>query len=197
MLPLNLTLLGFISLLYTTFIFGFIIYSLLKNTKKNKVLDDLVDWLFTPLKELEKIFRFIVTFFISKEQLFKFIDKILNILDYTILKHNYYFLILWLIPRCCLLLLLVLDIFYFKAFYYKYIFIHIGILLLFNRCIRFSLKNLKEEISEELTLKGNKVVAPYCFGYNEYLDSNEDEEEEDPLMPGDMVHYNVSEFLPS
>ena len=185
-LPLHLSIEGFFILLYIVFIFAFIIISLLFIKTSNPIIEKILDIVFIPIKELDKAIKNIP---IIKKHHEKFLIKIFPLLEYLINKTNIFFIIFWILPRIILLLVLGLDIFVFAKFEYRYKFLFIGLLLLFNRCFKYSLKNTKNQMYED----NNPFVRGIITKYYQYVHPSElepdfdPEDEEEGLLWGDMA----------
>jgi hypothetical protein len=104
---------------------------------------------------------------------------ILPYLEFLIIKTDLFYIIFWLFPRILLLLVLLLDVFVFHKFDYRYKFILIGLLLLFNRCFKYSLKNTKNQITTTMTPYVSHITTQYYPG----IDPIELAEDYDPNDP--------------
>ena len=56
-LPLNLSVLGFMLLLYLCLIYIYIIIALLYPRKANDILENIINWLFKPLSDFDKFLK--------------------------------------------------------------------------------------------------------------------------------------------
>lgn len=175
-LPLQLSIEGFFILVYIVFIFAYIIISLLFVKGSNTFIEKIIDIIFIPLKELDKGFKNIPFIKIFYE---KVLIRLMPILEFLIKKTDLFFILFWLFPRSILLLVLSLDIFVFKKFEYRYKFLFIGLLLLFNRCFKYSLKNTKNQMYDD--------IQPFVQGiwtkYYRYVHPSELEPDFDPEDP--------------
>ena len=172
-LPLHLSIEGFFILLYIVFIFTYIIISLLFIKSSNPIIEKILDIIFIPLKELDKSFKNIP---IVKKYHETFLTKIFPLLEYLINKTDLFFIIFWILPRLLLLFVLGLDVFIFAKFEYRYKFIFIGLLLLFNRCFKYSLKNTKDQIYQDIKIYIRGVITKYY----QYVHPSELEPDFDP-----------------
>jgi len=172
-LPLHLSIEGFFLLLYIICIFAYIIISLLFMKPSNPIIEKILDIIFIPIKELDKSFKNIP---LIKKHHEKFLIKIFPLLEYLINKTDLFFIIFWILPRIILLLVLGLDIFVFAKFEYRYKFIFIGLLLLFNRCFKYSLKNTKDQIYKDISI----FVQSISTKYYHYVHPSELEPDFDP-----------------
>ena len=189
-IPLNLSIEGFFILLYTVCIFAFIIASLLFLKGSNPLIEKILDIIFIPIKELDKSFKNIP---IIKKYYDKVLVKIFPILEFLIIKTDLFFIIFWIIPRIILLLVLGLDIFIFGKFEYRYKFIFIGLLLLFNRCFKYSLKNTKNQMYEDIKVYVNSIGTKYY----QYVHPSELEPDFDPDDPEEgLIWESVGMELP-
>jgi hypothetical protein len=186
----NFSVTTFFILLYICLIFIFVLYILLFSPKKNANLELIIDWIFTPLKEAEKSFRH---FIIGKVNFEKFLDKIYPFLDFSINKTFSFYITFWFIPRFLLLTALFIDVFVFHQMNYRYQIILIGILILFNRYFKYSLKNIKEEN----IIIYKKYVDGIRTRYHPWIHPSELEPDYDPEDPdNEMPYNNVSMTLP-
>ena len=192
-LPLHLSIEGFFILLYIVFIFTYIIISLLFIKSSNPIIEKILDIIFIPLKELDKSFKNIP---IVKKYHETFLTKIFPLLEYLINKTDLFFIIFWILPRLLLLFVLGLDVFIFAKFEYRYKFIFIGLLLLFNRCFKYSLKNTKDQIYQHIKIFVRHIGTKYYqYVLPEELEPDFDpEDEEEGLLWGAMA--NVDMLLP-
>ena len=99
-----------------------------------------------------------------------------DLLEYLINKTDLFFIVFWILPRTILLLILGIDIFVFAKFEYRYKFLFIGLLLLFNRCFKYSLKNTKNQMYED----NNPFVRGIGTKYYQYVHPSELEPDFDP-----------------
>lgn len=79
-----------------------------------------------------------------------------------------------------------IDVFVFHQFHYKYQVILFSLLLLFNRCFKYTLKNIKEEKTLALTPYINTVTTRYVFGIHpsEWPENYDpDDEDNDEIIP--------------
>jgi hypothetical protein len=157
-LPLNLSIEGFFILLYIVCIFTYIIISLIFIKNSNTLIEKLLDIMFIPLNQLDKSFKNMP---FIKRHYEKILIKILPLLEYMINKTDLFFILFWIIPRITLLLALGLDIFYFAKFEHRYKFVFIGLFLLFNRCFKYSLKNTKNQMYEDIKLFIDSISTKY------------------------------------
>lgn len=185
-LPLNLSVLGFFTILYICIIFLYIVVSLLFSRKNNPTMEIILDWIYTPIIEFDKWFKQLP---LIKPHYEKFLDILLPKLQYFIIKTNIFFWIFWLIPRLILLTAFVVDVVCFHKLHYKYMVILFGLLLFFNRIFKYSLKNTKKEllilgktIIESITTKYYPGIHP-----SEFEPNDEDEDDDDDDMPPTML----------
>lgn len=184
-LPLDLTVLKFFILLYLCCIFSFIIFMLVISRKKNIIIETFLDWVFIPIKNLEIYIRNLPFIKIRYEN---FLDNIKSILEYSIIKTNLFYAIFWVFPRLILLTALFIDVFFFNQLHYKYQVILFGLLLFFNRCFKYSLKNIKEEKIKYLSLYIENICTKYYPGIHpaewpENQNENNDDDDDDDYPP--------------
>ena len=122
------------------------------------MIEKIIDILFIPFKELDKAFKNLT---IIKKHSDKILDSIYPLLEFMIIKTDAFFILFWIFPRLLLLIVLFLDIFLFHTFKYKYKFIFIGLLLLFNRCFKYSLKNTRNEKLDDTNIHIYTVSTEY------------------------------------
>jgi hypothetical protein len=128
------------------------------------------------MKELDKSIKNIP---IIQRYYQKILLYILPYLEFLIIKTDLFYIIFWLFPRIVLLFVLLLDVFVFYKFDYRYKFILIGLLLLFNRCFKYSLKNTKNQITITMTPYVSHISTQYYPG----VDPIELAEDYDPNDP--------------
>ena len=124
-----------------------------------------------------------------KEHQEKFLTKILPTLEFLINKTDWFFITFWILPRILLLLVLGLDIFIFGKFDYRYKFIFIGLLLLFNRCFKYSLKNTKNQMYNNIHIYVDVIGTKYYqYVHPSELEPDFDPDDEDEgLLWGDLA----------
>lgn len=180
-LPLNFSVLGFAIQLYLCIIYTYIIISLLFPKKINDNLEQIINWLFIPLQEVDKFTRTIPIF---KKYYIILISK----LDFFIINTNLLYICFWIIPRLILLLALYMDVFIFHTLKYKYYVLYFGLFLLLSRYIKYSLKNYKNELIQESKTYIETILTPYVFGIHpaeldpNYDPNDPDEQEEIEFM---------------
>jgi len=139
----ELSVFSFFTILYICWIFFYILKSLLFTQRSPLQLEQIIEWMFTPIMEFDKYLK-------SISLLKTFYDKLLGYLipylRYMIIDTNYFFKIFWLYPRMILLTALFLDVMWFRQFHYKYLVITIGILLFLNRYFKYSLRTTKQDL---------------------------------------------------
>lgn len=184
-LPLTLNVLGFLTLLYICCIFLYIIISLIKPREKSIVIEQIVDWFFTPIMEFD---RYLKSFNFIEKQYTSFITKFAPILEYIIFKTDLFFIISWLVPRLILMTALFIDVFIYHQLHYKYQVILFGLLLFFNRYLRYSLKDFKFNLQQHLMLNIKGVLTNYYPNTHpaelaeDYDPEGEDEDDYQPTM---------------
>ena len=192
-LPLQLSLEGFIILSYIVFIFAYMILSLLFRKTSNPIIEKVIDILFIPIKELDKSIKNIS---FIKNHYENLLTKIFPVLEFLINKTDLFFIIFWVFPRILLLFVLGLDIFIYAKFEYRYKFIFIGLLLLFNRCFKYSLKNTKSQMYNDINIYVGEIGTKYYqYVLPEELEPDFDPDDEDEgLLWGERA--NVDMYLP-
>ena len=185
----ELSVFSFFTILYICWIFFYILKSLLFTQRSSLQLEQIIEWMFTPIMEFDKYLK-------SISLLKTFYDKLLAhlipYLRYMIIDTNYFFKIFWLYPRMILLTALFLDVMWFRQFHYKYLVITIGILLFLNRYIKHSLRTTKQDLLTYYSQYISKVCTGYVplvlpyekerlaedENYNPYEDDEDDEDGE-------------------
>jgi hypothetical protein len=176
-LPFNLTIIYFFILVYLCGIFAFILYTMFFKKGRNEIMEIILDWLFTPIKELEIFIRQHVIGFKNHTRIFKYLYPYFK---YTIIETNAFYIIFWVFPRLLLLTALFIDVFIFHQFNYKYQVILFGLLLLFNRYFKYSLKNIKEEKINSLLFYVHSILVDYQpYIHPSELEPDYDPEEDD------------------
>jgi hypothetical protein len=177
-----LSVLGFFILVYICLIFTYILYSLIFSKNGNKNMEIIIEWLFTPIKELEKFIR---TLPVIKTYYLSAIEFMMPFLEFSIIKTKLFFIIFWLLPRIILLSALIYDVFILKQFHHKYQVILWGLLLFFNRCFKYSLKNILDEQIKNLKSNIGTIHTNYVRGIHPLEFEDDDEEDDDipPTMP--------------
>jgi hypothetical protein len=195
-IPFNLSLLGFIILVYICCIYLYIVYSLLIEKKPNNVLiSTLVDYIFKPLKTLD---QFIKNLPYINHYYKCFIVSLANKLDLILMDSKVYYYVFAIFPRLVLVTALWIDTFYFHKLHYIYKVLLIGILLVLNRYIIYSLKYAKEHFITQLEPFVHTTIVPYNREISVRVHYNGDEEaaddEYDPSTDTTMS-LNFREFI--
>lgn len=157
-LPLNLDIIRLASIILTCYMFAIIIILLIKPYTKNDIIEKIIDWFFIPLKEFDNYIK--NNGFIEPYHE-KIIIYIMPILEYLIIKTHIFYIIFWVFPRLLLLTVLFIDVFIFHRFHFKYLVILFGVLLFFNRCFKYSLKNSRAY--------DRTITTLYSFYYHRLL----------------------------
>jgi len=142
-IPLELTVLRFFILLNICIMFFYILISLLYRKKQNAIVEQIINWLFIPIMEFDK---YVKNLPYIKPYYDKIFTYIISKLEFLIIQTYIFYTVFWLIPRLILLTALFIDVFVFHRLHYKYMVILFGLLLFFNRYLKYSLKNKKEEL---------------------------------------------------
>jgi hypothetical protein len=184
-LPFNLDVFKFFTIIYICLIFIYIVISLIFPRKQNKMIESIVNLLFTPLKEFDNYLKALSSIKPYYEEFMKFI---ISKLDYFIINTNVLFWIVWIIPRFILLFALYLDVFIFHKFHYKNMVILFGLLLFFNRYIKYSMKKYKEDLIIFYSKHIRNLVVPYRFGIHpsEYPENYDPDDEDNDFIPPTM-----------
>jgi hypothetical protein len=147
-IPFNLTLLGFVILVYICLIYLYIIFTLSTEKKlSNAFIETLISNIFKPLIALDQS--------IKKHTLInpyykRFIIYLVYKLDRILNKSEIYYYMFAIFPRLILVTALSIDTFCFHKLFYIYKILLIGLLLLLNRYIIYSLKYAKEHFITQL-----------------------------------------------
>jgi hypothetical protein len=188
-IPFNLSLLGFVILLYLCLIYAYIVYILLsKSHSSNPIIKKLIDIIYKPLVTLDETIK---NHPIINPYYERFIDSFPSRFGYLFKQPYYFYYTFAIFPRVVLVTALFIDIFYFNKLFYIYKVLLIGIFLLLNRYIIYSLKVAKELIilKGETLFKG--IIVPYVKGVHpcedpddpSYDDPNAEDYEDDDDMP--------------
>ena len=181
-LPLTLNIIYLIILIYICLLFGYLIYTLIFPRKNNVIIENLVEFMFTPLKEFD---MFLKNIEIIKPYYFKIIIYLFEKVEDRVINSNKFFYTFWLFPRLVLLTALYVDVFAFHRFHYKYMVILFGLLLFFNRYLMYSLKYYKKQTIETYKNDISYILTDYiskvhpCEFEEDY---DEDEDEPGPTM---------------
>lgn len=136
-LPLDLTVIRFLTILMLCIIFGYILILTIYPRKSNDILEKITEFIFIPIGEFDKYLK---SFLIIREYYVKSLNYILPWLEYLMIRTNILYTLLWIIPRLTLLIALWVDVFIFYQLHLKYYVILIGVFLFFNRYLKYSLK---------------------------------------------------------
>ena len=179
-LPLDLNVISFFSTICICIMFVFIIISLIYPKKPNPIVEEIINWIFIPIKEFDKYLK---SFSIIKINYEKMLFWCMPTLEFAIIKTNMFFIIFWVFPRILLLSALYIDVFIFHQFHYKYLVVLFGLLLFFNRYIKYSLKNTKESLIEYHQQYIHSITTDYYPGIHPSElepDYNPKDDDEDP-----------------
>jgi len=163
-IPFELSLLGFIFLLYICSIYIYIIISMLFNYKTDsKVLSTLISYIYKPFITLDEAIK---TNAIIKPYYEKFLVYIITITkDKDLHKEGtfylYLYIIMQIIPRVILVSALLLDTFYFHCLFLLYKVIIVSLLIFLSRYIRYSLTYAKEQYILELESMVDCILSNY------------------------------------
>ena len=146
-IPFDLSEIRFYLIAYACIIYLIIIYSLLSLREPNIIIKKLVEILFLPLVTFDKFIKnnkYITAKYIKFLE--KYIKPKLVTTSWFVRLHieNRYIFIT-IVPRCILILILLVEVFYFKRIEIFYSAIILGILPLLHRYLKYSFKNIKEQ----------------------------------------------------
>src|SRR5271170_1474099 len=198
----ELSVFSFFTILYICWIFFYILKSLLFTQRSPLQLEQIIEWMFTPIMEFDKYLK-------SISLLKTFYDKLLGYLipylRYMIIDTNYFFKIFWLYPRMILLTALFLDVMWFRQFHYKYLVITIGILLFLNRYFKYSLRTTKQDLLtyysqyiDEVSTGYVPLVLPYekkRLAEDENYDPYEDDEDGEGYVPITTMFLSFEDYI--
>src|ERR1700677_1472579 len=145
-IPFELSLLGFIFLLYICSIYIYFIISMLFNYKTDsKVLSTLISYIYKPFITLDEAIK---TNAIIKPYYEKFLYRLVTKTKGI----NYFkvYLIFEIIPRIILVSALLIDTFYFHCLFLLYKVIIVSLLFLIGKYIKYSFTYAKEQYILEL-----------------------------------------------
>ena len=175
-IPFNLSLEGLIILIEICILYLYIVYTLSSEKKfSNAFLSNLINNIFKPLKALDQTiknhplinpyYKRLIIYLVFK------IDPILN-------KSQVYYYTFAIFPRLVLVTALFIDTFYFHYLSLIYKVLLIGILLLVNRYIIYSLKYAKEHFIIQL----EPLITPHrpriAYDHQIYIDVYADGDKE-------------------
>src|ERR1700677_5398872 len=185
-IPFNLSIEGLFILLWICMIYLYIIYTLsTKNKLSNAFLNNLINNIFKPLEALDhsiKNHRLINPYYK------RFIIYLSNKLDPILHDNRLYYYTFAIFPRLVLVTALWIDVFWFHKLFYIYKVLLIGILLILNRYIIYSLKYAKEHFITQLEPLIYPPTIPYDHGicakvyYNGDEELADEEYDEEPTM---------------
>jgi len=158
-IPFELSLLGFIFLLYACSIYIYIIISLLFDYNvKSKILSILILYIFKPLITLDEAIKTNAIIKPYYERLLVYIAGIKDT-NYTLYRIIYH--LFDTTPRVILVSALLLDTFYFHCLFLLYKVIIVSLLFLIGRYIKYSLTYAKEQYILELESMVEYIVSNY------------------------------------
>lgn len=137
-IPLLLTEIRFYILLNVCFIYFYIVKSMLFPKEKNIYMKKLTEYFFRPLEIFDTAWK---TSYLVQPFYMAIMSNFISYLESTsIYFRHILFLGFQIVPRIILLVVLLIDIFYFHKLLYIYKVILLGLLPLFYRYIKYSLK---------------------------------------------------------
>jgi hypothetical protein len=174
-IPFTLTLMGFIILVYLCLIFAYIVYILLSKTYSpnpiiSKIIKKLLDIIYKPLITLDETIKnnpLIHPYYKS------FMDTFPVRFGYLFKEPYYFYYTFVILPRFILVTALCIDTFYYHQLYFIYKVLLIGIFLLFNRYVKYSMKYAKEQLILEWETLFKHIVIPYVPGVSAYEDPDD------------------------
>src|SRR5271155_1814187 len=164
-IPFNLTMYGFIILVYICSIYIYIITQLYFNIQsENKRLSLIVDMIYKPLLALDEAFKnnsFIKRYY--ERFLVYLINRIKNnvTLDKESTSYFKFYIILQIIPRVILVTALLIDTFYFHRLAILYKVLLVGLFILISKYIKYSFKYAKEHYILQLEKMVQKIMTDY------------------------------------
>lgn len=180
-IPFSLTILGFFILIIICCIYAYLIFKTIKPSQNpSEIIKLIINWLYTPLIKLDNWLKEI---YIIKKCYYK---RIINLsVDYLyIFKTLTFHIIFWILPRLILLIVFLIDVFYFQKIEYLYLCLPLGILLFLGKYIIYSIKKLKEDFYQEVNLDIMSVTTKYKFGVHpSEWEENYDEDNDDDMPP--------------
>jgi len=201
-IPFNLSIEGLFILLWICMIYLYIIYTLsTKNKLSNAFLNNLINNIFKPLEALDhsiKNHRLINPYYK------RFIIYLSNKLDPILHDNRLYYYTFAIFPRLVLVTALWIDVFWFHKLFYIYKVLLIGILLILNRYIIYSLKYAKEHFITQLEPLINTPYVSYdheiCTevyynGDEELADDEYDSDTGMRLELRDLIKYQTHKIV--
>ena len=188
-IPFHLTEKWFFILIYISIIYFYIVYTLIGYRKANESIKLIVDLLFTPLLAFDKFIK--GNIYIQPIYL-KLVNKIIIYITpdnstYKTIKRIY--IIFYIIPRLILVFTLYLDTFYFHKIELLYKIILLGAIPLFHRYVKYCLKDINSQYSQDLENK---------YEYVSLVDRDHvtDDWEHDPeVSPYHDKHVTIKEYF--
>jgi hypothetical protein len=175
-IPFNLSILGFVLLVNICFVFLYLIISLITKDKPiNPFIKSLLDLIYIPLKTLDHFLKNIG--YIQKNYKYVIV-YITNKLEFCIVKTNIFYYIFIIMPRCILLIILFIDIFWFHQLYYIYKVVLIGIFILLGKYIIYSLKYAKEQFILQMEPFLYHTITEYVEGVIKKVEDPDEDEDE-------------------
>jgi hypothetical protein len=192
-IPFNLSIEGLLILLWICMLYLYIVYTLSTEKKlSNAFLSALISNIFKPLEALDHSIK---NHPLINPYYKRFIIYLANKLDPILKDSQVYYYTFAIFPRLVLVTALCIDVFCFHKLFYIYKVLLIGILLILNRYIIYSLTYAKEHFINDLEPLLNKFFIPYdheiCTKvyYNGDEELAEDEYDEDTNMGLDLRFY--------
>jgi hypothetical protein len=152
-IPFELTEKWFFILIYICIIYFYIVYKLIRPNKVNESIKLIIELLFTPLLAFDKFIKenkYIQPYYlkiVGKTTIFIQSYKLVS-QQYKLIKHIY--ITCYIIPRSMLISILCIDTFYFHKLELIYKIILIGVIPLFHRYIKYSIKYIKDQYIKDL-----------------------------------------------
>jgi|ERR1700729_1218502 len=202
-IPFQFTIIGFSLIVFLCLMYSFLTYSLLRKNKTNSfsnIIKEISTLIFMPLELLDDFLK-------NKLDANNILKIIIPILDYTIIKTNIYYYSLIILPRLVLLSVLMVDTFIFNKLFFIYKALFLGIFLLSNVYIIYSLRKTKTNliILFETYLSQGHINIPYVYELYELLrvdaEKNDDEYDDEDwdhtqptinIKPDMFVEYQLT-----
>src|SRR5271154_14592 len=164
-IPFNLSLYGFIILVYICCIYIYMITVLSFNIQsQNKSLSTVIDYIYKPLKTLDESFKnngFINSYYE------RFLLYLSNSIKNNVILHTEstsylkLYIILQIIPRVILVIALLIDTFYFHCIAILYKVLLVAVIILIAKYIKYSFKYAQEHYILQLEKMVQKIVTDY------------------------------------
>lgn len=191
-IPFNLSFYGMLVLLFIIFIYSYIIYKYITNNTDDKRADtsigtQIYDFLLFPLKEMDRYFKSLYIYKYLLVLLIKIYKIFIN-------KEKLFVIIFTIMPRIILSSVLFIDTFYYHYLSNFYKVVLLGILILIEKYIKFSITSYKDDliVTED---KFITIDMPYEYAIEIVEDTPPEDPDEEDFIPDNLGVYPLSKFI--